>query len=518
MSSKSSLTVEAWKSTTPNFVYFEEPQRENTPGKFTYNSQNDFGREITTLLFTKPSNQKGEYFYKAYCADLLRVAKIEGFDIKLATSMYTVRDAKCPLGDGKTFLELTCSSYVEKALDRCRARNGHLKNHTSYLTKHPVFYQGTLGIASMNKLHKRSFEGVPDSRQKNGRIYYEGGDGFFATNAQGIPKYLVGEDLFFITHMVLRQNGWFKNPNATQQDGSKTEAFGNEQILYRNDSLSQRFRSGKIYQQVETESRSILQSLTEDVFQRTFSEMCALTLILNDSLSTPERIELARQYVATYLAQQKIVREEVFPHELRVEKHNLVPVPQIAYHLDVLMTPGPKGSFFMQSYQESLALLMKIKENAAELNLSQKDLELLDIYLENANQLLQDLEPFMEGVSKTLSEAGFRVIKTPGAFFSTLKNGEWLNVNFFNAISGYSSQTKHLYYIVGGVKIGDRLGEVLMDAYSSFLKNHCGSDIAVYFIGGKDYEEAMHLMNRKTSQLGLHCISFELEVKPQDSI
>jgi hypothetical protein len=123
----------------------------------------------------------------------------------------------------------------------------------------------------------------------------------------------------------------------------------------------------------------------------------------------------------------------------------------------------------------------------------------------------------MDKTIELLKDADYNIIPTPGAFYSC-NNDQIFNINFLNCLTGFSEKTGHFYYITSGTQTDGKLASVLMDSYVEFLNANC-NDIAVYFVGRKpedpsDFGEAKHTMNRMASQLGVHCLSFELNTKP----
>lgn len=487
-------------------------------GRFTYKTLNDFGKRLEVLLFATPS--KG--FTNDFFENIKEVGEREGFQVRQSDTQfkaYSVRDPKLQAADG-TILEPSSSSGREKAIDRTLLRQKYLRLHPAVLTKNAIFTKGIIGGAAKGGMVWRAVDGLDQRKPRYARSYFEGGNVFHLTNREGVSKYLLGDDLITATQQILRLDKWFAPPGAPHSSPS----WNNEELFYpRNEPLRQLFFQGQIPEKVGLMAAGIASSLSDQEVLQTLKEMHAMGLIPELMFETDADRQKGREIAANYLAQRKFVQEEVFANDLRTTSKQIVSVPQIAYHLDFLMTPGPNGSIFLQDYTLSVTVLKQIKEKAALLGLTQKDLELLDCYIVLNQVFGKQFEEVMKRAKDVLTGAGFTVIPTPGAFFCqklpSEKNsdGHFANVNFFNALTGFSPKTNHFYMIVPGTNIGERLGEVLMDTYVEFLKQHC-DNLAVYFVGRKpdnprDFSEAMYCLNRPTSQLGPHCLSFELKTQ-----
>jgi len=85
------------------------------------------------------------------------------------------------------------------------------------------------------------------------------------------------------------------------------------------------------------------------------------------------------------------------------------------------------------------------------------------------------------------------------------------NLNFINAISGFSPETQRYFYITAGAEVGDRLGGIIMYAFKEFLCSY-QQDLDVFYVGHdpenpQDFKESMRWGNRLGSQFGVHCLS-----------
>lgn len=498
--------------------FFDKPlyfQRE-----FTYQTHNDFGKIIKKLLFSTPKKGFSSHFFE----NIQEIGKREGFSvIQSEYPFYPVRDAKCKAADG-CWVEPNCNTdTLLKAVGRNKKRQYHTKRDPSALTNSPIF-GGTIGVVARDHMHRQTSDGIKDKKEyQDGRIYFEGGNCFYLTNQNGVGKYLVGEGLITVTHQTLRMDKWFAD--TSQSSTSKI----NEMLIqskYNKGPLNKLYLGNQIPKKILEEGEVFKKDLSKEKVQETLQEMLSIGNITCIKFDKKQDIEKGYEIAAEYLAQEKFVKNDLFGEDLHISGEHIVSVSQLAYHLDVLLTPGPCGTIFIQDYPLALKTLGKILDNAQDLQLTSRDIGLLKDCITEMTSLSSELGPLMLTVKKQLEEAGFKLIPTPGAFFNRKSydrknlDGESLftNVNFFNAITGYSKITQHPYIILPGTDVGDRLGEVLMDAYSEFLRAQICPELAVYYVGRnptnlKDYSEAFFTTNRGGSQLGPHCLSFELDTE-----
>lgn len=480
-------------------------------GRFTYQTPHDFGKKLVTLLFATPS----QGFSADFFVNIGEVAKLEGFTLKQSNrSAYPVRDIKLHAADG-AMLQATISFNRDEGIKRAWRRHLHLRMHPGVLTSHPIFCGGSIGSGTRRGMIFSTEDGLA-KEPPYGRSYFEGGNIFHLTNRSQLPVYLIGDDSITATHMLLRKDQWF---DCRPGDFLRMESEGrlNPRRLLRSTG-----RIREIPHILQERMNAIRATLSLEKTLDILKEMHAMELVKNFAFDTPNDKEKGKDLVSKYLAQRQLVLEEVLPDDLAVKPEQIVSIPQIAYHLDFLMTPGPNGSVFLQDYDLSVEVLRKILDQAAALQLTNRDVEQLQRYIALNQEFGATFKELMSKAKEALDAAGFTVISTPGAFFSlksdsASKNDHFANVNFFNAITGYSPKNNRYYMMIPGTHIGDRLGEVLMDTYVEFLKLQC-PNLAVYFIGRKpdnpkDFTEAMHCLNRPESQLGPHCLSYELEVE-----
>lgn len=494
-------------------LYGQSPTQAN-PSKFTYSTQNDFGRVIEKLLFCTP--KKG--FSSCFFENVKEIGVLEGFKVEHSEpkySIYSIRDAKLSTADGHV-LTPSCSSSLQNALVRMVSRIHLLKNHSAALTSHPSFIGSTIGNVAKAKLHQRTADGLEQGRQRESRLYFEGGNCFEITAMDGKPRYVFGRDLSIVTHQVLRIDQWFATPDPNRPNTS----YLNESLLlskYSTD-VNKLYLEGKIPDLIDKEAALTSKLLTDDDIEIVLREMAAMGLLKVFSFDTQADKVKGRTIATRYLAQHEFVKNRIFPAEIGCSAEQVVFVEQPAYHLDLMIAPGPKGSLFVQDFDEAVAVLNMINENAVALQISEVDISELEHFIATTAKLGNELKPVLGEVKRELQEAGFHLIPTPGAFYGYNAALKTQNINFLNCLTGFSPKTKHYYYIASGAKTGGKLGEILMDAYVEFLNRHC-KNIAVYFAGrspedNNDFTEAMHDLNSPTSQLGPHCLSFELRTAP----
>ncbi len=488
---------------------FPESSLKSDQSEFTYSTTNDFGKKIHKLLFCKPREGFSSHFFE----NMKEIGAIEDFAVQASESVYSVRDPKLRATDGM-ILEPTCSEALPEALERCLKRGQHLKNHAGVLSNHPFVQGGTVGIVAREKMHRRTYDGIANTSQRESRLYFEGGDCLHLTNRKNVPQFLFGEDLAVITHQALRKEKWFN-----QQETNFTASFLNESLTFKKygDKITPMFLNKGIPVEIAARAKRFSETLEDCKIEDVLREMNSMGLVKNFRFETKADRTKGREIACEYLAQQEFVRTVVFPEELRCSEDQIKFLKQIAYHVDLAMAPGPKGSIFLQDYEKSVQLLQTIEANAATLNLTKADLKLLHSYIETTKKLGAELKPLMEEAKKELEAASYNVILSPGAFFGFDKD-QPLNFNFLNCLTGFSEKTGHFYYIVSGAKTDGKLAEILMGSYVEFLKANC-NNIAVYFTGrdpdnASNFSEAMDTLNRATSQLGPHCLSFELDITP----
>jgi hypothetical protein len=489
-------------------IFAESPLKSDS-SEFTYSTANDFGKKIHKLLFCKPCEGFSSHFFE----NVKEIGAIEGFKVLASESVYSVRDPKLRAADGM-ILEPTCSEALPEAVSRCQKRSDHLKNHASVLSTHPSVRNCSLGIVARDKMHRRTSDGLVESSPRESRLYFESGDCLHLTNRHHVSQYLFGEDLGVITHQALRKDQWFN-----KLESEDTASYFNETLIFGKcpNKITTMFLDKKIPEEIAARAKRFSEELDDSKIKDVLCEMHSMGLVTRVKFETKGDRAKGRAIACDYLAQQEFIRTILFPEELRCSAEQVKFFPQIAYHLDMAMAPGPKGSVFLQDFEMSVQLLQAIKDNATALHLTEADLKLLCSFSETTKRLGSELKPLMEDTKGGLKAAGYHVIPTPGAFYAYDRDQPF-NFNFLNCLTGYSEKTGHIYYIASGAKTDGKLAEVLMDSYTEFLQANC-NDIAVYFVGRNpdnpsNFSEARDTLNRVNSQQGPHCLSFELKIAP----
>jgi hypothetical protein len=479
----------------------------------------DFGVQIDELLFTMPNDsslEMMESYLKTgvridhFTKNLAVIAAKEGFKLTFSKYQFCVRDLLIRLPDGSIVAPST-SDNAAIACERTRSKAFVEKSSAAFRTGH-TFFHGQMGAGLEDRV-----KGVTEIEDRFGHnnalhFYMEGGNHYFVTNATGNPRLLMGEDHFAIAVNQMRLDKIFDDPlmGVAKLAEEIEKGLTEEKIRA---ALPEMYAQGLLKSTSGAEkglvtSQEMSQVATiEAAMERGFYRPLRLT---------QEQVLNCKKMVARYLAQKEITKE-LMGRYFGIPKRDVHFIPQAGYHLDTFMRPGPKGSYFVQDYGFCVELLETIKKQATELQLTQTDMEILERYLATARQLHQDLGPLLTAVSGELKKAGFLVIPTPGLFYDSASAAQTCNVDFLNAVTGWSAKTKTFYYIAAGASVGNRLGRVLMDAYRQFLDSY-QKGIHVYFIGHNpdnptDFTEAMSWWNRLGSQAGPHCFSLELRTK-----
>ena len=121
----------------------------------------------------------------------------------------------------------------------------------------------------------------------------------------------------------------------------------------------------------------------------------------------------------------------------------------------------------------------------------------------------------MESVRQQLAAAGLTIIPTPGAFFGYADDecDASYNINFLNAVTGFSPKTQHYYYITAGAP--GRLGKILMDVFAEFIHSQSENTV-VYYTGRKgsdpsNFDQAHNCLN--ICHCGPHCLTNEIKTE-----
>ena len=244
----------------------------------------------------------------------------------------------------------------------------------------------------------------PAPRTHTTPLYFEGGNLFTITGPDGKKRVIFGEDNVTITHQLMRLTGLFKNPSS--------------------------YFEGKIPEMIEAIGAKIATGITKREVEGTLSEMASMGLVSQDFTVTDQATALA----VKYLAQKQFIQETLVPKELKVESKQMIYLPQIDYHEDLMMTPGPNGTILLQDYKQSILLLERVKQELTD----KTDRKLIDDFIWLTKESGEKVKRVMEKAKLELEGAGLTVIPTPGAFFASSTPDQKVAVNFFNAITGFS--------------------------------------------------------------------------------
>lgn len=495
-----------------------------------FNTVND------VVLLTAIPTQDEHGFSSIVFGDIERFMKAEGAEVVLAKVAYFVRDAKVTTAAGKILrtTDLVNEDLAKKIENRIKLREEHLtNNHASYATKHSAFAGNGLGTGITGSYYNRVADGFSASSHNSfydhraasnlatsvvktsiipSRSVWEGGNVFIAKNNLGAAKILIGEETLFWTLHALRINGFFKPKDKRSgspfivEEGDKVVGS----LAKHNDLVNQQWLNDEIASLVAQLGKA--QHLNDEQYFEIGKEMEAIGLVrhFNNKLS-PELKTIVEEYVG----QQEYIKQILWPQEFSVTKDDIIVIPQAAYHLDVFMTLGPKGTIFIQDFPATITYLADLLcysyEPTSDLN--NRDRDIINSYLDSALVLNKDLEPIYEKIHHKLKDAGFTIIKTPGTFYGFDKDKP-VHVNFMNALSGWSTKNNRSYYLCLGAHVGpsNKLGNTLMSDFNKFMRKHI-NEPEVHFIGARDddFSAAMHFNTSRKSMAGVHCMTYELK-------
>lgn len=506
----------------------------------------DFGVQIQELLFACPTanlqippNQEREKIKVDHFAkNISQVGDIEGFNVRFSTKQHFVRDSFIPLGDGTHALP-NFSTDTIRSLECCDSLALVTQSKAIYRSNHFYLY-GAMGITQQfSSISLREYQELFPGDGYQLPYYLEGGNYYLASNAQGKKKLLMGMDLLYCTLNQFRRENYFHRFPRQMAGLSKRVESRVTNADYPN-ILTEMHAQG-LLNDVPGVGSGLIKKIEESILvlnvfkANKFSHLDHPTKNPYYSLAvstgryqplnlTADVIHKTKDRMIEYLTQKeftKFILAESF--KMNLSEFHLI--AQLLYHLDTFMRPGPKGSFFVQSFEMCLDILKMIAEIKDVLKLTSKDCEMLSRYAKTSEELAKQLKPLLDSVSQVLGNAGFVVIPTPALFFDASPSFEQLNkdtldvvsynVNFLNAISGWSEKTKRFYYIVTGAQLGDTLGQLLMQMYRHFLESYV-QDIHVHYVGYNpdqpdDFSEGMGFSSRWGTLAGVHCLSCELK-------
>jgi hypothetical protein len=496
-------------------------------------STNDFGIIIKELLFPKIPP---DWFIRIQ--DLASVASKEGFTLSEATQELFLRDYFVRLRSKSgqlTLLGSPCTaenstpSDMERQYKKIKAASDKNISKMAYFQEEARFtvrnycFVGTLGSTLPFKDHA-----YQEARQQypSGTTYHcwmpiEGGNMFTLTNTQGNRKILIGKDHLAQIHAQWRLSYTnTSNPADIPEDIPDRLLRTAAEEMYAMGFL--KLPSGRTgllsLEQIRQAWVKFYASKEESSFQSVLVQEGFLTPLP----WTEDFIASIEKDVLTYVAERKSVKENVaLLFETPVDDVHFI--PQFAYHLDIFMKPGPKGSIFLQDFECCTHVLEQMRARIIPLGLTFEEYKQVIKYLNTAKMLHAKIGPSLKQTKEELERAGFMVIPTPGLFYdeNLTQEGDTYHVNFLNAISGWSETQNHYFYITTGVQVGKRLGRLFMDVFAQFVKQY-EPNLEVYFIGENpkkpgDFSEATKLFNQfrkdektaKGPMAGLHCMTFE---------
>ena len=490
---------------------------------------NDFGLEIKKLLISNSSQEQGWFKLKYLIQNLENVAQKLGIATQKTKRVYPVRDHIFRLRNGE--IRKQClSDHLDKALERAHSK-GFYFNETGVTRLKNSITKVEGGIA--HRLALKTVDEVYNlfSNPNTLNQYAEGGNMFVLTNRKGEIRILAGRD-----HLYGSLNLYRLDKNFLEK---LTRMFPAEQYTNR---ISQGLKAEKIYSVAEKmyaqgnlkldnatglmdfeKISKVIQSVEAnkgclDTFEKEehpYRKMAVQMGLVKPFSLDKAYIEKCRPAVANYLFQKYMIHK-IMATDFKVEPEEMQFLPQVLYHLDTFIKPGPKNSVFVANFALNVEIMEALLTEAEALKLSPQDRKLAMEYLHAAQEMDKKLSPLMEIVCKKIAQADLTVVPMPGLFFHESEaHKKTYNFNFMNAISGWSAKTGKYFYITSGAQAGDRLGEFFMDIFTKFLESY-QPDLDVFYIGHppenpKDFSEAMEGWNDLNFQAGVHCFSFETE-------
>jgi hypothetical protein len=546
LSSILAKTIQKW-----HVMLFENGQAERS-------LPHDFNKEIKTLLLaadaqTRVQNQMqsllgGKPFWKGISfihtpQNMIALAQKLGIEIKRTPHFSYVRDHFLTLPDG-TVVTARSSPFLEQATLRTHSSNIYLNRSAATHTTNQFFNVWSGYTKSYDApIYKEQEKFLKKPAQTLAHTYFEGGNLFILKNLQGTTKVLMGSDQLLQTFHILEleERPWRElakqinlHPSYDELRDEIFSSLTHDQIkrvaeeMFAQDLLHQDGKSGLIPHKTQLDIM-LARFYTEGLLQgnqplkdEVIKQMMAKQAIHHFEYREQESVKY-KTAVADYLTKLKIT-QGLIAQDLGIKAEDLHFITQLNYHLDLFLTPGPNHSLFLSHYGICTDFLEAIRQNADHLQLSEIDHQYLDQYIETSKKMDRELGGLIKEVEAQLTEAHFKVIPMPGSLLYESKTiyrefpmpSGGFNINFMNALTGWDPKTKHHYYITHGIQVGDRLGNLLMDAIALFLQ-HYVPDIEVYFIGRdpknlSDFSEAMDWWNRLETQSGIHCTTFELDI------
>jgi hypothetical protein len=515
---------------------------------------NDFGLKITKLRCVKPhdspvkkmeekkpptlkSKAKPEsalampevaaatFFYGAQ--NLQQFAKELGFTLNFSVCQYHVRDHLFRARDGK-IVTFPQSESIPLALDRSMSRALYLRSHPVFLTCHDRFRDapgGSIGLWENGAVDLEAISGTAPTS----RFYFEGGNLYKVTHPLDSKrnKVFIGEFSYMLALNQLRIEKVFdelsevieKTAKSIQAKLTAKETAEIAEEMYAQGLLKPDGKNGFMdnsqFGHVILAGRKMLKG---DSQENHFLKVAQMAKFISPFTWTEAHIKKAAPLVAKYVTQKEILKEMI-GMTFGAQTADVHIIPQVEYHLDCFMRPGPQGSMFLQDFGVCLDVLKQIHTHAEALQLTAQDRKILERYMQTAEQLQKELSPLLSKARAEIEKAGYTVFPTPGVFHdvspNTLKDSPKCNMNFLNAITGWSDKANSFYYIAAGGQAGDRLGQILMKSFELFVNQYAKTRVC--YIGENpdkpgDFQEARNWWNTDF-QAGPHCFTFEEETE-----
>lgn len=509
---------------------------------FYYQAAHDFGLVIEKLLFLQISSLvDSKRQIVDLISDMKRISAEEGFVLQTTSVAHFPRDNFLPMAGN--FLLPCYSDRVVKAFERVRSQSFYYQSTSAFSTSHSYFF-GAGGSALKLQENSKADYAVQFQKSQHEslptlRFYLEGGNHYQCTDSKGRTKLFIGEEAFKAAHFDMRLNKVF---NELKTELEFYNHFFEKELTEETvqKTLQRMYVEGLIQSKTSnglTTEKHLQTILMSNLFRGktwTGENHPLLETAIQEGLFHPltefkGSLINQKKIAANYLAQEKLTRV-IISLTFAIPEENLFVIPQMAYHLDMFMRPGPCNSMMVQDYKMTRELLENILENEKILKLSHSDLMILERYIATARLLERDFRTLQLKVYEQISLAGFEVLPTPGVFYDVCpgvlnplhpNEAKTFNINFINAISGYSNVNQEYYYIAAGAQAGDHLGKILMLSFKKFLEQY-QPGIHVHFIGEDpqtpgDYQEAMSWFNEVEAQAGPHCMSCETKTSPRSS-
>lgn len=498
------------------------------PGDFVYKKYTeDFGRVIEELYVSKDLREThGIGKVSDMFENLEQHAMRLGFRIKRSSFDYPVRDHFFRhVKSGDVLLEKPNPAILDNpsitlSVDRAHSEAVYFGKKGFALTQNPFF---KVGVGKTQKVAIVAMEDAKNLYQetnlKHLSSHLEGGNVIMLSNTKGNPIALVSRDHFYSTISVHRLNKKFDDlypmmkihVEKIKQTMTDAKAFKVAEQMYAQGMVIQEGHSG-FMDHAKVAALAQQESLEQECNSfENFRERAIQKGFIQPFNKKGASIQEFKELTSKYLFQKYLTRT-IMARELGLEAEELCFIKPLHYHLDTFIKPGPKGSAFVADFAISANLIEALLKDSESLELSEEDKKHLQIYLETAQKMHKEFQTLINDIHKKLAKVDITPIPTPGLFFYEDKTSqETFNINFMNAISGWSDNIKNYYFITTGAEVGHKAGRLLMDTFHVFLDFY-QPGIEMYYVGKDDhgkYIEPMELWNKDNSQSGLHCFTFE---------